>query len=103
VYFLINENVAVPSLLECRVMNTWPESTEHDMSMFSSSKSRLFAFLLAFFGGVLGLHRFYVGKFWTGLLQLFTAGGLGVWCFIDCILILIGVFTDDKGRPLTNW
>ncbi|MFU8807430.1 MAG: TM2 domain-containing protein, partial [Bradymonadaceae bacterium] len=32
-----------------------------------SPKNRVFAFLMAFFFGYLGVHRFYVGKFWTGL------------------------------------
>ncbi len=73
------------------------------MSLFSSSKSRFGAFLLAFFFGYLGLHRFYVGKFWTGALQLATFGGFGIWYVIDCVLILIGVFTDKDGRPLTEW
>ena len=34
----------------------------------SSPKSRLVAFLLCFFLGELGIHRFYVGKVGTGLL-----------------------------------
>lgn len=42
------------------------------------------AFLLCFFLRVLGVHRFYVGKVGTGLLQLFT-GGLGIWALVDFI------------------
>ena len=73
------------------------------MSLFASSRSRLAAFLLCFFGGIFGLHRFYVGKFWTGLLQLVTGGGFGIWAFIDGVLILLGIFTDKDGRPIENW
>ena len=71
--------------------------------MFSSSKSRLAALLLAFFLGVFGAHRFYVGTFWTGLILLLTGGGFGIWWVIDCILIAVGVFTDSNGRRLIDW
>ena len=71
--------------------------------MFSSSCSRLAAFLLAFFFGWLGAHRFYVGKYWTGLFQLLTAGGFGIWWVVDAIFILAGIFTDSDGRRLVKW
>jgi TM2 domain-containing membrane protein YozV len=56
--------------------------------------------LLCFFLGVLGIHRFYVGKIGTGILQLVTLGGLGIWTMIDFILIIVGKFTDRNGRPI---
>jgi len=68
-----------------------------------SDKRILPAFLLAFFFGVFGAHRFYVGKIGTALLQLFTFGGLGVWVFVDWILILCKAFTDKQGRRITEW
>jgi TM2 domain-containing membrane protein YozV len=69
----------------------------------SSDKLILPAFLLCFFVGFLGVHRFYVGKIGTGILQIFTFGGLGIWVLIDMILILVGSFTDKQGRKLTQW
>jgi tRNA A-37 threonylcarbamoyl transferase component Bud32 len=69
----------------------------------ASDKIILPAFLLAFFFGVFGAHRFYVGKIGTALLQLFTCGGFGIWATIDWILLVCGVFTDSGGRRMTNW
>lgn len=63
-------------------------------------KSKVVAALLCFFLGGLGVHRFYVGKIGTGVIQLFTLGGLGVWALIDFIMILLGSFKDKNGNAL---
>lgn len=68
-----------------------------------SEKKRMIATLLSFFLGVFGIHRFYVGKTGTGIVQLLTLGGLGIWATIDLILILCGAFKDKKGLLITNW
>lgn len=61
------------------------------------------AFLLCFFLGYMGAHRYYAGKIGTGLLMLVTAGGLGIWWLIDLIVILSGSFRDIDGRTLKRW
>ena len=71
--------------------------------MASSEKRKLPAFLLCLFLGVFGLHRFYVGKVATGLIQLFTVGGFVIWWLIDRLVILLGGFTDKEGRLITRW
>lgn len=71
--------------------------------MRASRHSRLVALLLCFFLGFLGIHRFYVGKIGTGILQLLTLGGLFIWSFIDFIFIICGIFRDDEDKPLTEW
>lgn len=60
-------------------------------------------FLFCFFLGMLGAHRFYVGKIGTGILQLITLGGLGIWVLIDLIMIILGAFTDKEGNKITQW
>jgi TM2 domain-containing membrane protein YozV len=66
-------------------------------------QSRLVALLLGFFVGVSGVHRFYVGKVGTGILQLVTLGGIGIWCLIDFIMIAVGSFTDKQSLRLFQW
>lgn len=68
-----------------------------------SSRSRLVALLLCFFLGILGIHRFYVGKSGTGILMLLTLGGIGVWALIDLINIVVGSFTDKEGLRVFRW
>jgi len=66
-------------------------------------KKILPVFLLAFLLGPFGAHRFFVGKVGTGLLQLFTLGGLGLWVLVDLVMIITGNFTDKDGHKLTEW
>lgn len=53
--------------------------------------------LFAFFLGWLGVHRFYVGKIGTGILMIFTFGGLGIWALIDLIMVAVGQFKKKDG------
>lgn len=68
-----------------------------------SEKSRLAAALLCWFLGVIGIHRFYVGKVGTAILMIVTLGGLGIWVLVDFIMILMGNFKDKEEKPLINW
>jgi TM2 domain-containing membrane protein YozV len=71
---------------------------------FSATDKRILpAFLLCFVLGVFGVHRFYVGKVGSGIAQLLTLGGLGVWAFVDLIIIACGAFTDGAGNKITLW
>lgn len=67
-----------------------------------SKKSWITTLLLCLFLGGLGVHRFYAGKIGTGILQLITVGGCGIWTLIDLIMIITGSFTDKDGNPIKN-
>lgn len=67
-----------------------------------SDKNWLATLLLCLFLGGIGVHRFYVGKVGTGILQLVTLGGCGIWTLIDLIMIITGNFTDKNGNKITN-
>lgn len=68
-----------------------------------SDKSRATTLALVIPLGMFGGHRFYVGKFGTGFLQLLTVGGLGLWWLYDLILISFGEFEDGQGRKVVTW
>ena len=70
-----------------------------------SEKSRLLALLLCLFLGVFGAHRFYVGKYGTGVLMFFAfflVIGL-LWWVIDLANIVGGTFRDKDGRRIFKW
>ena len=62
-----------------------------------SDRSWPVLFLLCLFLGVIGVHRFYVGKIGTGLIWLFTGGLMGVGILIDLVVILLRLFKDKNG------
>jgi len=68
-----------------------------------SEQSRSVALVLAIFGGWVGLHRFYTGRWKTGLAMAFTMGGMGIWWIYDLILIGAGEFRDANALRLTSW
>jgi len=94
-----------------------------------SPKSRLAATLLAWFLGVFGAHRFYLGKTGTAVVMLalgisywlfYILGmalaapflivlgvlcivAVGIWAFIDFIFAVSGNMKDKEGKLIKNW
>ena len=64
----------------------------------SGQKSQLIALLLCFFLGGLGIHRFYLGYTWQGIVQILTFGGLGIWVLIDFVRIILGTLKPKGGE-----
>ena len=93
----IDNNAVVCVKCGCAVSKTPKEETFN-----RSSKDWITTLLLCFFLGGLGIHRFYVGKTGTGILQLITLGACGIWTLIDFIMIAVGNFTDAEGKRIVN-
>lgn len=76
-------------------------SMDYDMNQApKSSRSYVVTLLLAFFLGWLGIHRFYTGYIWIGIIQLLTAGGFGLWSLIDNIALVMNGYRDAEGNEL---
>lgn len=72
------------------------------MMAMEPPKNWLATVLLCQFLGTFGVHRFYAGRIVSGIFQLLTFGGFGIWTLIDMIMIITGDFTDKYGRPLNH-
>lgn len=59
---------------------------------------RLKFFLITLLLGPYGVHRFMVGRWPTGILMLFTFGGLGLIWLFDLAWIALGRFKDKNGN-----
>ncbi len=87
-----------------------------------STKSRLVTVLLAFFLGIFGTHRFYIGKIRTAIVMLILSILYLVtvylwehritlvllvivllWAFIDLIFAVSGIMRDREGKRIKNW
>lgn len=60
-------------------------------------KSQMVALLLCGFIGSLGIHRFYLGYIWQGIVQFLTLGVCGIWTLIDFIRIITGSLVPKDG------
>lgn len=59
--------------------------------------SQIIALILCLLVGTLGIHRFYLGYTWQGVVQLLTGGGCGIWTLIDLIRIVTGDLKPKNG------
>ena len=67
-----------------------------------SDKNWFITFVLCWMFGILGVHRFYSGKIKSGIIQLFTLGGLGVWALLDLFEIATHQFTDKNNKLIVK-
>lgn len=64
----------------------------------AGDKSQIIALVLALLVGGIGIHRFYLGYIWQGVVQLLTFGGCGIWMLIDIVRILTGDLQPKDGK-----
>lgn len=76
--------VQQPVIINNNIIN---QSTQ-TLVPYGKPKNKWLAFILCFFFGVFGVHRFYEGKIGTGILWLFTYGIFGIGWLVDLIIIL---------------
>eukprot|EP01111_Echinosteliopsis_oligospora_P010452 TRINITY_DN324_c0_g1_i1.p1 TRINITY_DN324_c0_g1~~TRINITY_DN324_c0_g1_i1.p1 ORF type:complete len:130 (+),score=25.53 TRINITY_DN324_c0_g1_i1:223-612(+) len=60
-------------------------------------KDIVVAYILWFFLGLLGIHRFYLGRTVSGIIYLFTAGLFGIGWLID-ICLIPGMVQEENAR-----
>ena len=70
-----------------------------DVPGLYSDKEWLTVVLISWFGGSLGIDRFYLGQTGLGLGKLFTCGGCGIWAIYDLIMFALRKQHDVDGRP----
>lgn len=85
----------------CGTTRRKPEREPDTSAPTVSNKSFSITLLLCLFVGFMGVHRFYVGKFKTGIFQLLTCGGFFIWTAIDFIVIFMEEFRDANNRKIT--
>ncbi|CAM3949511.1 TM2 domain-containing protein [Flavobacterium cucumis] len=81
------------------------ENNEEELSSPAAAaegKSQVVALILAALIGGLGIHRFYLGYTWQGIVQLLTLGGCGIWALIDLIRIITGDLQPKNGSYTTT-
>lgn len=66
------------------------DNTSTAITTAVAGDNQIVALVLCWFLGIIGVHRFYLGDTWQGIVQLLTLGGLGIWTLIDFIRIAIG-------------
>jgi TM2 domain-containing membrane protein YozV len=96
-----------------------PHKVKEEKEMAVSPKSRLAVTLLAWFLGMFGAHRFYLGKTGTAVTMLvlgivglatswlvvgfFFLGAVWIWAIIDFVYAVAGLMKDKEGKLITKW
>jgi hypothetical protein len=91
------ENAVTNGSSQTTISQAVAKPTLSSPAVVGSGKSQIVALVLALLVGGLGIHRFYLGYIWQGVVQLLTLGGLGIWALIDLIRIITGDLQPKDG------
>ena len=78
-------------------------ASEANMKYSKGSYNYSIAWLLHTYSGIFGAHRFYLGKWWSGLLYLCTGGIFGIGYFYDFITLNERVSAKNQTSPSPWW
>lgn len=70
--------------------------------MQRSNKNKIVTLILCIACGILGVHRFYVGKYKTGILYFLTFGLFGIGWLYDIFEIISNRFRDETGAYIAT-
>ena len=102
----INSNCYLPNIKQIKKAKRMRERLKDSSDDFPITNNQLIAALLALILGLFGIHRFYLGYIWQGILQLVILGGLAltslfwlawIWVVIDLVRIILGNLKPKKG------
>src|SRR5438105_14081582 len=88
-------------IVSCYIKDKYKRALYHP-AVRGVRRSWVSAAFLCMFLGSFGVHRFYTGRIVSGIFQLLTFGGFGIWTLIDLIMIYTDSFKDDMGLLLTR-
>jgi TM2 domain-containing membrane protein YozV len=91
------ENTVANGSAQTTISQATAKPTLSSPAAVGSGKSQIVALILALLVGGLGIHRFYLGYIWQGVVQLLTLGGFGIWALIDLIRIITGDLQPKDG------
>ena len=94
---LKGEKLSFKEKVALKLFNKRLDKLNDNGNASNGGKNQLVALLLAIFVGGLGIHRFYLGYTWQGVVQLLTLGGCGIWSLIDLIRIATGDLGPKNG------
>ncbi|MDC3407177.1 TM2 domain-containing protein [Bacteroidia bacterium] len=101
----INSNFYLPNIKQIKKAKRMRERLKDSSDEFPITNNQLIAALLALILGLFGIHRFYLGYIWQGILQLVILGGLAltslfwlawIWVVIDLVRIILGNLKPKK-------
>ena len=102
----INSNCYLPNIKQIKKAKRMRKRLKDSSDDFPITNNQLIAALLALILGLFGIHRFYLGYIWQGILQLVILGGLAltslfwlawIWVVIDLVRIILGNLKPKKG------